>query len=290
MGACMAFEKFSSSTQEIPGLVCQKHGPYTGTRWRFGATSEWRESTYCPTCAEEEQREREAEERRQIEQERVARAIAALEIPARFRGKSLDNFSAETAEQRTSLAAASEYVAGFAQFRRIGRGLVLLGPVGTGKTHLACGILDGIARAGHSGLYCTVSGLIRRLRATWHRQYSDSETESELIQKLSEVRLLVLDEVGVQYGTDSERTQLFEVLNNRYNTVLPTILISNLNIEGVSQYLGERALDRMREGGGRVVVFGGASWRQRAVVDPPETTGRRAANAAVETATTRAIQ
>ncbi|MNL75123.1 DNA replication protein DnaC [compost metagenome] len=73
--------------------------------------------------------------------------------------------------------------------------------------------------------------------------------------------MLVLDEIGVQHGTDTERMLMFSILNERYNQMKPTILISNLAREPLEKYLGERAFDRMREGGGRMVVFDWESYR-----------------------------
>lgn len=73
--------------------------------------------------------------------------------------------------------------------------------------------------------------------------------------------LLILDEVGVQHGSDTEKLILFEIINGRYEAARPTIVISNLDAAGLEQFLGERAFDRLREGGGRLVVFDWESHR-----------------------------
>jgi DNA replication protein DnaC len=66
---------------------------------------------------------------------------------------------------------------------------------------------------------------------------------------LGSVGLLVMDEVGVQYGTDAEKVLLFDVINRRYQDVMPTILLTNLDKAGLREYLGDRAFDRIRENG-----------------------------------------
>ena len=72
--------------------------------------------------------------------------------------------------------------------------------------------------------------------------------------------LLIIDEIGVQYGTDSERNILFEVINDRYEDMLPTIMISNLPLNELAPLLGERVVDRMLEGGA-VLSFNWPSYR-----------------------------
>ena len=77
----------------------------------------------------------------------------------------------------------------------------------------------------------------------------------------SETDLLILDEVGVQFGSDTEKLILFDVLNERYEKRRPTLVLSNLSLPDVEQYLGERIFDRLREDGGEAVVFDWESHR-----------------------------
>lgn len=75
--------------------------------------------------------------------------------------------------------------------------------------------------------------------------------------------LLVIDEIGVQFGTETEKMILFDILNARYEQVKPSILISNLAIEELKTYIGERVLDRMWEGGGSILAFTWDSYRKQ---------------------------
>lgn len=74
--------------------------------------------------------------------------------------------------------------------------------------------------------------------------------------------LLIIDEVGVQFGSESEKIILFEIINERYEQMKPTILISNLSEDELSRYVGERIIDRMREGKGAVINFDWESYRK----------------------------
>ena len=121
---------------------------------------------------------------------------------------------------------------------------MLSGNPGTGKSHLAAAILQFILPK-HVGAYMTLMDLIRKLRDTWRR---DSEmSESQLLAKLQAIPLLVIDEVGVQYGTDGERSILFDVMDRRYREMRPTILMTNLGKDDFRAAVGDRVFDRLTE-------------------------------------------
>src|SRR5690606_23131134 len=102
---------------------------------------------------------------------------------------------------------------------------------------------------------------IRAVKDTYRRD--STQTEAEAIASFVTPDLLILDEVGVQFGSDTEKLILFEIINGRYESMKPTIVISNLAIGELEAYLGERAFDRLREGGGKAVVFDWPSYRRQ---------------------------
>lgn len=238
---------------------CLKHGAYES---RCFIGSIW---SKCPTCSAEaaarEKAERDAkerEDRRQAWQRRIGEAG----IPERFRNRSLQSFVAETEQQARALAFAQDYADRFDDVLATGRSALFIGRPGTGKTHLAVGIgLRIMHRDSRTVLFTTVMRAIRRVKDTWSRE--SRESESEAIAALVFPDLLILDEVGVQFGSDTEKLILFDVLNERYEKRKPTLLLSNLPTEEVRDYLGERVFDRLREDGGEVVVFDWQSWRSR---------------------------
>ena len=73
--------------------------------------------------------------------------------------------------------------------------------------------------------------------------------------------LLVIDEVGAQFGSDTEKLFIFDIIDGRYQDMKPTILISNLDIAGIKDVIGERCVDRLREGGGSMIAFNWESSR-----------------------------
>lgn len=97
------------------------------------------------------------------------------------------------------------------------------------------------------------------IKESWR---SSDKTETQVMRHFMEPDLLVVDEVGVQFGTETERMFLTEIINDRYNYMKPTILIGNLTLDEMKLAIGERALERFKEGG-KVVAFNWSSHRGR---------------------------
>jgi DNA replication protein DnaC len=102
---------------------------------------------------------------------------------------------------------------------------------------------------------------VQSIKETWER--GAAKKEAHALRDLVEPDLLILDEVGVQFGSDTEKLILFDIINGRYEASRPTIVISNLAVPELEGYLGVRAFDRLREGGGRLVACNWASYRAR---------------------------
>ena len=182
-------------------------------------------------------------------------------VPPRFQESSFDGYQPGTTQARKILATMREYAGKFDQHRKLGLSLILCGGPGTGKTHLSCAVLRSLAHEqGITGRYATAYRAVQEVRECYrNRELSELQAMDAFIQP----DLLVLDEIGVQYGTDSEHLILFNILNGRYEALKPTIVISNLNVDGVIKYLDERVYDRLRENGGGVLAFDWESWRQK---------------------------
>lgn len=231
--------------------VCDTHGAYIalchiGTVW-----------TKCPACTGEERAREERVERERAEADALERWRLSVEgagIPERFRDRRFKTFVAATPKQKTALDTSKQYAADWEAVRKSGRSMVFLGPPGVGKTHLACAIAMHVMHKHRASvMFKTVAQAVRSVRDTWVKGSDKSETQA--IAELTSPQLLVLDEVGVQSGSDWEKNVLFDVLNERYLKRMPTIMLTNLNEELLPQYLGERVIDRMREDGGLIVPF-----------------------------------
>lgn len=236
--------------------VCETHGEFESRNF-FG--KRW---SKCPVCADELSKKEEAARvaaEAEKQAERWQYRIDSAGIPARFQGRTLQSFVADTSAKKKALEFATAFADGFDEVVQTGRSAVFLGLPGTGKTHLACGIGLQLIRNNRSVLFTSVLRAIRRIKETWSK--AADETETEAVHALVRPHLLILDEVGVQFGSETEKMILFDVLNERYEHRRPTILISNLTLPEVKAYLGERVFDRLREDGGEVVTFDWPSHR-----------------------------
>ena len=221
--------------------TCEKHGKYPVVYTDTDGSSKPINGKLCPYCHATDLFRKEMK--------------TAL-IPTRFADKSIESFVASNDWQKFAKAKVQDYIAHLEQYADQGRSLVFLGNIGTGKTHLAVSLLKAFLQKGGSGVFLSVSDLIIDIRDSW-----GNGTTRSTIELYSQADLLVLDEVGVQAGTDNERQILFAILNRRYNEVKPTVLITNLTIQGFKEFVGKRIFDRLKEGGGELIAFTGESYR-----------------------------
>lgn len=218
----------------------------------------------CDLCAEEQRQAKSAEKIRSFEKikaDKVATLLQRTCIPKRFLERSFENYRAETDNQRKALHLAKLYADKFEDRLKYGGGLAFCGKPGTGKTHLATAIANKIIRTGRTAVFATVLDICRSIKSTYNK--NSSVTEREAIRYYTAPDLLIMDEVGMQFGTDAEKLIVCEIMNNRYGDVKPTIVLSNLPEDQLGDYLGVRVIDRLKEGGGVVVAFDWDSYRSR---------------------------
>ena len=103
--------------------------------------------------------------------------------------------------------------------------LLLVGPNGCGKTHLAAAIANACLEAGAVVLFATVPDLLDHLRAAFAPD--SSEVYDQLFARMREAEVLVLDDLGAQQSSPWANEKLFQLLNYRYNSGFPTVITAN---------------------------------------------------------------
>jgi len=194
--------------------------------------------------------------------------LASACIPKRYAHCALDTFR----EKSSVLGIAKRRVQEFVDLwpsTPDGKGLLLMGGCGVGKTHLAVAALVEIINAGKPGrvMFSNFQDLIQEIQATF-----DSDriaTKSELLRPLLEADLLVLDELGSQKPTQFIQDILYYVINTRYNEELTTIFTTNYydrsadaKEETLEQRIGTRLRSRLAEMADRI-EFSGATDHRR---------------------------
>ena len=122
-----------------------------------------------------------------------------------------------------------------------GLGLMLIGPVGAGKTFLAASIANALMEREQQVLFLVVPDLLDQLRAT----YKSDDNELDLLDTAREIPILILDDLGAHNYTDWTRNRLYSIINYRLNEQLPTVITSNLTLEEMEEYLGARTTSRL---------------------------------------------
>lgn len=238
-----------------PKRYCQKHGcDFVQVGKIVGG---WEYD--CLECRKE------AEEKARLKAA-ILHAHQNLDLPARLKLCNLENYTATTKESKKVKATCQQYIN---DWPTSGGGL-MLGGVGTGKTHLAAAICQAVCDKGISCKMTTVNVIVRDVRSVWGGKKTkvnswngESEvTEQDIIDAYCDCGLLVIDEIGSQYGSDSERVIVNEIINNRYESMLPTIAMGNLSLTEVKKVLGERVADRLAHDG-FLLIFDWESYRKR---------------------------
>jgi len=129
-----------------------------------------------------------------------------------------------------------------------GRGLLLMGDCGTGKTHLAVAVLVEIIHSGKAGrvLFSNFQDLIQEIQASFDADAAVGK--SEILRPLLEADLLVLDELGSVRPSQFVQDILYYVINTRYNNVRTTIFTTNAfdDAGAEGQRLKDKIGDRLR--------------------------------------------
>jgi len=119
--------------------------------------------------------------------------------------------------------------------------LVLLGPSGCGKTHLAAAIANQRISQGYPAFFITTPDLLDHLRSAFS-PYSEIAYD-EFFNQVRNAPLLVLDDLGAQAGTPWAKEKLEQLLNHRFNSELPTVIVPIVPIEQLDERIRTRLTD-----------------------------------------------
>ncbi len=217
--------------------------------------------------------------------ERAGQLLKSARIPARYEHCTLADFATDFTGAHRSLAAARLAAGRFVEEYPLEKtGLLFIGPIGTGKTHLAVGIIQELARSkGVHCLFCDYRELLKEIQNSYNP--SVQATELDILRPVFEAEVLVLDELGAAKPTEWVWDTVSHILNSRYNEKKTTIVTTNfpnlppgeLQARGASaseaarhaarnETLGDRITERMRSRLHemcRVVQLEGSDFRQR---------------------------
>jgi DNA replication protein DnaC len=180
---------------------------------------------------------------------RRARGVAST-IPRKYRTVSFDAPPVSNMERDPARApvyrAVKEFVESIDERLTEGEGLWLMGDVGTGKTTLAMLVSKAAVEAGHTGAIYSLPRLLSRIRRTYDADAGE-QSYLEFFERLTEVDLLHIDDLGAEKRSDWVLEQLYAIINERYETQRSVVVTTNLSQEALEEQIGPRTVSRLVE-------------------------------------------
>lgn len=208
---------------------------------KFGRvlSEEERDEVYKKEEAEREQKRREEERKKWVKDN-----VSTFErnTPPRYKNSTFENF---------------EGFPEVVEFLKTGKSAVLYGGNGTGKTHLGYACCRHFAKQGLTVRYVLAYQFFEVIK----NSFAESETKW-VLNDFASYDYLVIDEVDKAYGSQLEFIHLYHLVNERYNHVRPTVLITNAKEGDLIKQIGSSALDRIASEGA-IIEMKGENYRQK---------------------------
>jgi DNA replication protein DnaC len=157
--------------------------------------------------------------------------IQKAKIPRRYEECHFQSYRAMNPSQERAFKYAWKLAM---EYPAVERGLLLMGPVGIGKTHLSVSILKALTERGFSCLFYEFGALLKEIQNSYNPISQVSELK--VLQPIFDAEVLVLDEIGASKPTDWVRDTMAHIINTRYNDKKLTIFTTN--------YLDDRKNER----------------------------------------------
>lgn len=123
--------------------------------------------------------------------------------------------------------AMQKYAENFAKYRREGKGLLLHGTVGTGKTYFAACIANRLIDSGYDVLMTNFARLTNQVQSASDKQ--------KVIDDLNDYALIVVDDLGAERTSEYMQEMVFNIIDSRYRAGLPIIITTNLPMEEIKK-------------------------------------------------------
>src|SRR5215203_3296081 len=173
-----------------------------------------------------------------------SRGVASV-IPAKYRGLGFER-PPITELDATVVGVVREYVERLDENLEAGRGLWLMGDVGTGKTSLAMLVSKAALEHGRSVAIYSLPRLLARIRRTYDADAGE-QSYLEFFHRLTAVDLLHVDDLGAEKRTDWVLEQLYALIDERYEAQRSMLITTNLAHDELEDQIGVRTVSRLNQ-------------------------------------------
>jgi len=180
----------------------------------------------CLCKCEQERLHAEEEERKKREREEQIKRYRRMGFPES--DMHTWTFEYDDMSNARLTAAMQRYVDHFEDLRKAGKGLLLHGPVGTGKTYAACEVANALIDRGYPVLVTNFERITNIIQSSF-------EGRQEYIDSLNEFALLILDDLGAERDSTYMQGMVYNIIDARYRAGLPMIITTNLSIDKIKK-------------------------------------------------------
>lgn len=194
------------------------------------------------------------------QKERIEKIFEFSKIGERFKQRTFETFDAN--RNTAAYVASLDYAENFAKYKRKGEGLLFIGGVGVGKTHLEAAIANYlIEKQQESVIFGTFVSLLGKIRQSYERNEGRlGAKEGHLLDAMASCSLLCVDDLGKEKKSQWVAEKMFEIFNARYEDLKPLVITTNFSLSELREYLDEAVFSRILEVC-RVVECGGKDYR-----------------------------
>lgn len=154
----------------------------------------------------------------------------------RYEKRTFSNFNSENKERAYGICMrTAESIA-----KGEKKSLILMGNVGTGKTHLAASIANYCMEHGVVTKFGNITDIFQSLRNAFTK-------DEDILGEVKSVPLLVLDDLGKEYTTEWTNETIYSIINYRYEHMLSTVVTTNLTLAEMQEKIGEATVSRLME-------------------------------------------
>lgn len=196
----------------------------------------------CNTCISESLKNASKQHEEIFLKNLLSRKISNAQIPLDLKNKVLNNFLINDEEDEKIVDLAKRYMEQIVE-KKTHLNLMITGPTGVGKSHIAVGILKycyELKYFRNSVSYSTSFGLANKVIATWS---NPDLNEEDVLKEYTEIDLLVIDDLG--YDDMGKKAEIInKIIYRRHENQKSTIITSNLKADQVLEYMDHRTRSR----------------------------------------------